>query len=404
MAKGFLSGMLWGSVASVVGLGVVSLQIDPVEPSWSTASSSAQGVQSEQVKDAVDDVVPDVKAPAAPLAPAPAPPTEDTAADAVTYEPATQSAPVAEDTPPADEVQPATPAPDQAVAPDRAQTDMPQSIPDLANTPKIKSAPVTPISDQAKGVTTNRLPTINRGAQGVAKDDGVDALTVSAPSLAVQRNAVAFSNPDGRPLMAIVLTDQGASRTSLSGIKNLPFPVSFIVDASASDAAQAINFYLAAGAEVVLKPVLPAGATPSDAEVNFQSQKALTASTVGVFLDAESGFQSNSSLAAQVSDILAATGHGLVSQPQGLNTGHKTALKTGVAAGLVFRQFDDASADSAAIRRLLDNAAFKAGQENGVILLGGATSETLQALVEWSLGNRAKSVAMAPISAVLMGG
>lgn len=420
MAKGFLSGMLWGSVASVVGLGVVSLQIAPVEPSWSTAGSAAQGVQSEP---AVKPVMEPVMEPA----PAPEPPAADVkdaapdAPDVVTPEvapepvptpepvPAPEPAPTPEPAPeaPADEVpptpdQPAEPVPDQA---DKAEADLPQSIPDLANTPKIKSAPVTPITDRAegvKGVTTNRLPSIGAGAPDLAEDGSIDAVTASGVSLAIERNAERFQNPDARPLMAVLLADQGPGRAGLSGLENLPFPVSFIVDANAADAAQAIDFYRDAGAEVLLKPVLPAGATPKDAEVNFQSQKALTASAVGVFLDGQSGFQSNSPLAAQVADILVATGHGLVSQPQGLNTGHKTALKTGVAAGLVFRQFDD-GADSAAIRRLLDNAAFKAGQENGVILMGRATPDTVQALVEWSLGNRVKSVAMAPVSAVLLG-
>ncbi len=74
-------------------------------------------------------------------------------------------------------------------------------------------------------------------------------------------------------------------------------------------------------------------------------------------------------------------------------------------AGLVFRELDNDGQKPDVIRRFLDNAAFKARQERGgVILLGHARPETLQALIEWSLGNRAKSVAMAPVSAVLLDG
>ena len=54
------------------------------------------------------------------------------------------------------------------------------------------------------------------------------------------------------------------------------------------------------------------------------------------------------------------------------------------------------------IRRFLDNAAFRARNEDGVIVLARARAETLEALQEWSLGNRAQTVTLAPISAVLL--
>jgi polysaccharide deacetylase 2 family uncharacterized protein YibQ len=115
-------------------------------------------------------------------------------------------------------------------------------------------------------------------------------------------------------------------------------------------------------------------------------------------------FQASGATATQVAQVLVEGGHGLVSLPQGLNTGHKSALKAGVPAGLVFRELDNDGQSPDVIRRFLDNAAFKARQERGVILLGHARAETLQALIEWSLGNRARSVAIAPVSAVLLDG
>ncbi len=118
----------------------------------------------------------------------------------------------------------------------------------------------------------------------------------------------------------------------------------------------------------------------------------------------DSGFQTNAPLSRQVSEILVASGHGLITQPEGLNTGHKNALKTGVPAGLVFRDLDGNGQDNKVIRRFLDNAAFKADQEEGVILMGRAVPQTLAALVEWSVGNRASSVSMVPVSTVLLGG
>nr|WP_275116132.1 divergent polysaccharide deacetylase family protein [Aliiroseovarius subalbicans] len=199
--------------------------------------------------------------------------------------------------------------------------------------------------------------------------------------------------------MAVILRDAPAARAALGDLKNLPFPISFVVDAGAADAAQAIAFYRAAGAEVVVALSLPDGATPTDAEVVLQAQEALFADAVATLFSAS--FQTAGATARQVAAVMQDGGHGLISIPQGLNTGHKSAVKEGVEAGLVFRELDNDGQSAAVIRRFMDNAAFKARQEPGVIMLGHARVETVQALIEWSLGNRAKSVALAPVSAVL---
>ena len=69
----------------------------------------------------------------------------------------------------------------------------------------------------------------------------------------------------------------------------------------------------------------------------------------------------------------------------------------------MFRDIDGAGQDRAAIRRFIDQAAFRAGQEGRVILVGHVRAETMAALAEWRLGTRAASVDLAPISAVLKG-
>jgi polysaccharide deacetylase 2 family uncharacterized protein YibQ len=53
------------------------------------------------------------------------------------------------------------------------------------------------------------------------------------------------------------------------------------------------------------------------------------------------------------------------------------------------------------IRRFLDQAAFRAGQDGGVIMLGRLRADTISALLLWGLQDRAGKVALAPISAVL---
>lgn len=269
---------------------------------------------------------------------------------------------------------------------------------------RIKSDPVTPITDRASNVTTDRLPSISGGADAADEGAGGDTAEVaSAPpaglSLAIERNAVSFDNPEGAPLMAILLRDLPEARGDLGDLGSLPFPVSFVVSADQADVAEAVAFYRGAGAEVLVEVALPEGATPTDAEVTLQAQAAKLTDAVGLLMGL--GFQSAGATATQVAEVLSAGGFGLVSVPQGLNTGHKSAVKAGVPAGLVFRELDNDGQSTVVMRRFLDNAAFKARQEAGVIMLGHGRVETVQALIEWSLGNRAKSVALAPISAVL---
>ena len=53
-------------------------------------------------------------------------------------------------------------------------------------------------------------------------------------------------------------------------------------------------------------------------------------------------------------------------------------------------------------QKVTDRAAFAAAQEGSVIVLGHTYSETVTALYSWALGSRSESVALAPLSAVLL--
>ncbi|KPN63152.1 Divergent polysaccharide deacetylase [Aliiroseovarius crassostreae] len=352
----------------------------------------------------VEDAAPVVDAPpaGAEAAPAPVSPKEDTVPDVVADTPIAGAGGLPVQTP-------------------ALETDPPESLPDGdSNAPApeeepsanggpariaLSDNPSSPIGDLAPNVTTDRLPTI---AAGEAPQDApeviseADAARAQSP-LAIERNAIPFDRMGDDPIMAIILRDQGAERQALGELSSLPFPISIVIDATAADAEEAIAYYRAKGAEIVIEASLPEAATPTDAEVNFQIQKDVMEQGVAVFLPEESGFQDNTELANQVSEILLAGGFGAVSSPVGLSTGHRIALKAGVPSGLVFRDVDGAGQDGRAIRRFLDNAAFKARQQDGVIVLGRARPETLQALIEWSLGSRAKSVSLAPVSTVLLG-
>ena len=99
--------------------------------------------------------------------------------------------------------------------------------------------------------------------------------------------------------------------------------------------------------------------------------------------------------------IAGGTGRGLVLQDNGLNTAFKLAARNGIPSSVVFRDIDGARQDPDVMRRFLDQAAFRAGQEGAVVMLGRLRPETISALLLWGLEDRSSRVALAPISAVM---
>ncbi len=123
--------------------------------------------------------------------------------------------------------------------------------------------------------------------------------------------------------------------------------------------------------------------------------------TVAVLEGTKSGIQGNRELSGQVSAIAGGTGRGLITQNNGLNTVQKLAARDGVPSAVVFRDFDGAGQTPTVMRRFLDQAAFRAGQEGAVVMLGRVRPDTISALLLWGLQDRASRVALAPVSAVL---
>ena len=201
-------------------------------------------------------------------------------------------------------------------------------------------------------------------------------------------------------MLSLLLLDTG-NRLDLGANGGLPFPVTVAVDAGAADAQAAVDHYRAQGAEVALMLPLPEGATPSDVDVTVQAYGELLGEAAEVVIEPELGLQALGAGAEQLATNLAESGHGLVSFPAGLNNGHKAAVKLGVPAGLVFLDLDGEGQGGPVIRRFLDNAAFRARNEDGVIVIARTSPETLEALKQWSTMNRAQTVRLAPVSAVL---
>ena len=257
-------------------------------------------------------------------------------------------------------------------------------------------APDASITESAGGVTTGRLPRI--GDQAAAA--GSASVPVEQPPL--EKFAQDFANPTGKPLFAIILRDTGGADVDRATLAALPFPVSFVVDPLAPNAAEAAAIYHAAGQEVImLASGIPSGAQASDLEQTFQSLGAALPQAVAVMDLAKDGFQDNRPLASLVVPIVKSQGRGLITFNRGLNAADQVARREDVPAATIFRQLDAEGEDLPLVRRYLDRAAFKAAQEGRVVVLGDTTPSTIAALMEWTVEGRASSVTLAPVTAVL---
>lgn len=223
-----------------------------------------------------------------------------------------------------------------------------------------------------------------------------------APPAALDLYASSFENPDGKPLMSIVLIDRGDFTGAVDALANFPYQVSFALDPQRPGAAAAMARYREAGFEVLALADIPETATAGDVEASLAATLAALPETVAVLEGDKAGLQGSRVISDQVAAILGETGHGLVLAPRGLDTARKAASKAGLAAATLFRDFDSKGQDANAVRRFLDQAAFKAGQEqDGIIMVGRTRPETISALILWGLADRAERVALAPVSAVL---
>ncbi len=372
------------------------MALAPMEPGAQDAATiatepSAQIAQ--EIVEAIDEA--DATDPAANPEKAPAPAQSAPAISAANTAPEAPAAPsVAQIT--------EMPGPEPKMAPKTLPKPMLSG--DVAESRPTIGTPATPPAERDTDVTINRLPTALSPAPSDAPADIV--IDTGAADRPITRFSQPFTNPDDKPLMSILLIDQGSDleggEVGIAALRSFPYPISFAVDISLPDAAERMRLYREDGFEVMAMVDLPDGAQPSDAETNLAVAFDRLPQVVGVLEGPDGGLQPDRAVADQVTSILAQGGYGLVTQDKGLNTMPKLAVKEGVPAAPIFRDFDSKDQTPTVIRRFLDQAAFKAGLEGSVIMLGRMRPETISALLVWGLQDRASQVALAPISAVLL--
>ncbi|SMP10688.1 divergent polysaccharide deacetylase family protein [Shimia sagamensis] len=250
--------------------------------------------------------------------------------------------------------------------------------------------PATDLNETFEQRTSTRLPTV-----GANEDDSVETLS----SRPVEANAEQFENAEEKPVMAIVLIDTGEQAFDIEALESFPYPLSIAVSTLDPNVAEKSADYRTRGFEVLAMLDMPTDATASDVEQALQAHLSVSDAFVGVMEGMDDGLQGSKEISDQVTQALLSSGHGLLMLANGLNTAQKLAAKEGVPSATVFRDFDDKGQTAVVMRRFLDQAAFKAGQEQGVVMVGRLRDEAISALLLWALQDRAGTVAMAPVSA-----
>ena len=345
---------------------------------------------------------PDANAPLAtsPESSAPeAAPLESGTPDVATLDTATT-----EDAAPAD-----PPALDPTSAgPSPEATQAPQPAPTTEAPPEPAPAPDTLAPDPAlpeatlPGTSTVRVNRLGAAPaeEPPAEEPEPEALPEDAPALL--RYAATFEPPaQDRPLVSLILLDEGQADVDAGALAAMPVPVSVAIDPSLPDAAERLAAYRAAGIEALLVASLPDGALPQDAAVFLEGGLRELPETVALLDLGQGGLNARNATASMGLSMAAREGRGVVLIPQGFNAGLAAAQIAGIPAAEIQRDLDGEGQDAMAIRRGLDDAVRRAGQEGEVVLLGRIRPETLDAVTEWTQQGRAQEVTVAPVSALL---
>lgn len=280
------------------------------------------------------------------------------------------------------------------------QITTPEPGPEIAAAPEAPASPTAPAIGESVVPLTERRDARASALPVVTQPTENTAVRSDAQLSPIEAYAEPFSSAEQKPLMAVVLIDDAQS-LGAEALENFPYPLSFAIDPTLPDAVSRMSARRAAGFEVVSLVDLPTQATPQDAEVSLMAAFQGMPQTVAVLEGPETGFQGNRALADQVSAIVAQSGRGLITQDNGLNTVQKLAQRAGIPSATVFRDFDGAGQTPVVMRRFLDQAAFRARQEGGVIMLGRVRPDTISALLLWGLQDRASQVSLVPVSTLL---
>lgn len=378
---------------------------EPVKDTTATAQASA-------ADDATAAVAPDTEFDAGAVSDATLSAATEAGGDAQAPAPGTRQQPaeVAQDAP--TDTAPET-------APDVAQQSVPEPEPEAPvvaqdTTPQpaqpspIVRNPVLDRDDSAPRIGTRVSNLIDRRDAVPVRRPGLTEATLASetrvtgdvPMLPLDQFRVPVVVEPGQGRLAIVLVHDGVSRIRPEAFEGFPFPMTIAVDHALGDAPEVMRAYRALGHEVVALVDVPPATTRFDAELAVQSVLNTLPEVVGIMEGGADGIQKNRDVAEQVALLLQATGHGLLLRSTGLNTLEQFATREGVPTTTVFRDVDGSGQNQRAIRRFLDQAAFRARQGDSVVVQARVRPNTLDALWVWAFEGRTSQTALVPMSEV----
>lgn len=276
-----------------------------------------------------------------------------------------------------------------------------------AETPTTTNAEVDNAEVAEEPTTPASQIRINRPGTEETEPAGEESIVVSdteedAALPALEAFAAAFENPDDLPLLAVILVDDGTNDAAVGAVAALGFAPTVALNVLQGDAGDKMVGYRNAGVEVALQTGLPAGSQPADVEVAFEAAFDILPEAAMLFSDGSGVLQNDRAVTAQAMEVLAAQGRGFVGVQRGLGNATREAEALGVPAVAVGREIDGAGKDQRAIIRDLDQAAFRARQSGGAVILAPATAEVLAALQVWAADLDQDQLLLAPVSAVLL--
>jgi polysaccharide deacetylase 2 family uncharacterized protein YibQ len=408
--SGFAAGFLKGAIASVVvGVGVsLMAPLPPVDPADETAVEvptpegsgfNAARTDTNPVLPNTDQRVTPEPAPAPEVATAPASqPTPDT--ETASRPEATGSVDAPAVAPGEDEVAIVTPSVEDTEPARPPALGVP--MPEIDN--PVTEIPVHRLPQVEEPVTEVETPSAPSEDAAPTTPEPVTSPPAASPDGALMTNRVAFDNPEGRPLLSIVLIYAGDEGLDQDMLMTFSFPVTFAVPADLPDATAVAKRLAGAGFEVIaMAPATVADWTKANAPAGVAETYARIPEAVA-FVDApKAALQKDMDTAGSVIAALKAPGLGYLSYDQGLNTADKTAQRLGVQSGLIFNVLDGERENGVVIKRYLDRAAFEAGKTGQTIVIGHTYPETVTALFSWGMSGRPQTIALAPVSAALLG-
>jgi len=240
------------------------------------------------------------------------------------------------------------------------------------------------------------------GAENAAPADNKPARDSLPPAL--ERNAVAYSNPDHKPMLSVILIDAGQQGLSTDVLGSFDFPVTFALDPDL-DRVTAKAKLLYRGGRFEIMALAPArlGVPGSNADPAATLEDALVSlpETVALLERPEHSLTAVKGLADRILPVLKGRGVGLVVYDRADDSAFGRARRAGVPVGAVYRLLDGERESGVVIKRYLSRAAIEATRRGRVIVVGHSYPETVTALFSWAVSEKPADVVLAPISAVL---